>query len=276
MTPEQQYLKLKDHDVIAHAETVFDSHWSGFTDDQSMMVLANSALHGQRVTAALERMGDVHGRMSFTTYLATLQDAGFRIAHHETFVYTSKYEPNNPRTEKFAVLAHTELGIILHCDSYSYTSTEKGFPEFVEHVNSAQWYACWKSTDDVRADSGWATRRALSSGGWESEQDPDWRSKDREFDEVVPDLFWSGHWDGREGVLSTVKVLSEGGKFYAVWPKQRRPWLPICVSSYDWNGVGYAKAEAAGDRDYIWRINRARFEKMPDWFKAIVGTNELR
>lgn len=263
---ENLYHELNSVDVVDAMEKKLGVHHSEFTDDENMALLGASLIHGRAKQAALELNNDTHFGMTVDAYLKVIHQMSFDLA--VSFDIAHKSHDGELRDEKLYVYGHRAHGIVLKFDSYSWG-------DGVVNVNGGEWYAAFRpeSRDTVYG------RAHLSSGGWESESELQWRTDPKYEDSGQPDdLFWFGHWDCREGVRAHISSLLQHGNLLPQWPKLRKPYLPIFVSGYDYYSDTYqqlkdARSYTAGS-EYIDHVNRTRALKAPEWLLSIIN-NEL-
>lgn len=262
---ENLYHELNSVDVVDALEKKFGAHHSGFTDAQNIALLGAAMLHNRAKQAALEANHDTHFNMSLDAYLNVIHDMGFELA--ASFDMQHKSYGGELRDEKLYVYGHRGHGIVLKFDSYSWG-------DGVVNVNGGNWYAAFRpeSRDNLYG------RAHLSSGGWESESEPKWRTDPRYEESGEPnDLFWFGHWDCREGMRAHITSLLQNGKLFPQWPKLRKPYLPIFTSGYDYHSDTYEQLKNARNytagSEYIAHVNRTRALDAPEWLLKIINND---
>lgn len=254
---------VSEFDAVAAVEKhVGADHHSDFYPDEERLMLSLAIQQNQTKERILSQLGDVTSSSELDQYLETIQRVGFEKAYAEVIEHKD-------RQEELYVFGLRSLGIILTFDSYSYEN-EEGIVH--RSVNSSNWFACWNPKERPVSNR---CNHLLSSGSWESIKYPDWR---RTWESGTPDdLIWCGKWDAREAVWTKIVGLMEHGEFFPTWPKRLRYSENAFVSNYDYYSPGYEAAQASKDFrlqiKYIDDLSRARFEKMPDWIKAIVNGN---
>ncbi|MGF6837012.1 hypothetical protein QF001_000879 [Paraburkholderia youngii] len=263
---ESLYHALNSIDVVGEIEKQVGAHHSEFTDAENIAMLGASMRHSRAKKAALEANNDTHFSMTVDAYRKVIHQMGFELA--ALFDIQHKDYRGEARDEKLYVYGHRTHGIVLKFDSYSWGDS-------VVNVNGGNWYAAFRpdSRDSIYG------RAHLSSGGWESESETQWRIDPKyEHSGQPDDLFWFGHWDCREGVRAHISSLLQHGKLLPQWPKLRKPYLPIFVSGHDYYSETYERLKDARNysagSEYIAHVNRTRALEAPEWLLGIIN-NEL-
>lgn len=167
----------------------------------------------------LNVLGDTHFEMPYVECVRLLERAGFEKVFTEMF---------GDMADVFEIWWHAD-GLLLTSESYDQ-----------RWVNSCQVYYNWQTADKTRR------YEFTSSGGW--------YPVSANSDEFV----WSGHYDGRQGLLTHLKRLRENGQLLLTWVKQPFLWF-----------LNYSDTK---NKDYDYRaINRLKYEVLPEHVKQAIG-----
>ena len=260
------YRKLDETDPIAEIEKMTGQRVDSGSDSEVMLLaLAATSRKSRAKEALLFGAGDTTFSMDADKYLAVVTDLGFIPVFEEQFDHLdSQTDTPTDIKETQYVLANPDLGVVLNFNTYSYRDEDGSM---AIHRNSAHIQYCWQSKDSsVRGHS-----NVLSSGGWDSMTDPEWRNKDSHV--WGADMFWFGDNDAREALRYQLRNLMADGHLMTVWPKIRRPQWTAFINWADWKILSYTKMGMDGSSKAIDALNKQRYETTPDWFKAMVNHN---
>lgn len=202
--------------------------------------------HSGIKSKVLQEMGDSTLSNNLDRYLEIVKGIGFEIALELPFMAKSSYD-RVPRSEKFFMMIHREKGILLKFDTFC-----------TDSVNGGDFYYCWKPKPDI--DRG-IRSNVLSSGGLESESDPDWRRNPKYDKSGAPDdAYCSGSHDCREAIVHKIKQLTDNGTFLSPWPKDPTRFLWF-LHHQDTKEDGYDYKE----------INEERIKMLPQWARDVIN-----
>lgn len=245
---QEQLRQLLDIDPLQVAE---DLTGKSYKDDKQTegVGFALAILHNQNKQAALLAHNDSYYGVSLNAYMGILGSLGFGQILDLPFV-----EAREGRTEHLFAYAQPETGVFISFDT------------FCGGMNSGKMHYCVKVKEGVDRKK---LHRATSSGGWESESEPDWR---RKYETGGPkDLYWKGNHDCREAIRFHYNQLKEYFDFINPWPKDpNQDWTDLDLLHYqDWKdfGTGYS----AERRDLINETNNNRIMLFPDWARRIIN-----
>jgi hypothetical protein len=265
MKNENLYRDLNNFDVVAKVEELHGQRIDDSTPKE--IVLELLTLQGAKNVLKEQLLLDANDTtfgMDALPYLQIVKDLGFIEVYTDTFPHVWEGEEARDYTETHYVLANPEIGAVLNFDTYSYQDSSG---KLAVHRNGATLQYCWQPKDLAAYPNG-----VLSSGGWESKTDPEWRNQNLRF-ECTPDLFWFGSHDAREGLRFIIKNLMDAGTMLPVWPSMTRSyWLPF-INWSDWKVCDYKTTGSKASSDAIHALNNYRYRTTPEWFKAMTGHN---
>lgn len=211
--------------------------------------------HSKFVNAALDATGDSKFSNELIDYQKIILSIGFELALEIPFNACSYMSKS--RDEKLFVYVNREKGILLTFDTFEGV-----------HVNSGDFYYCWKPT--MPSDK---LHRVTSSGGFESEKNPNWR-RDPEFIGKKPDdFFWFGHHDCRQAIKHHISELEANGNFMPQWPStlKKESMRTFFMHYQDWREPEYENKPWGEKEIYLTKLFKERSTMVPDWLKKMIG-----
>ena len=160
-----------------------------------LIALGLMAKHQKDKQALLEAAGDTHMSQPYGDVLAIYMEQGFEEVSHESWAI----EHSDPQEDQ-TVLWNEEEGLLAVVNSYRGKS------------NGSKVYFNWRPTDQDNAYAA-ATEVGRLSGGFARV------AYDR------GDKIWTGDFDARDGLVSTLDEMRESGTFLPQWSERPHMWL---------------------------------------------------
>lgn len=281
--------KLINTDSLAEAEKITGDSYKT-SDETSFLGLALQVEKSKRVNAILSELNDTLFSNTETDYLKKVTEFGFEVALKLPFVN------NDGITERFYILFHKRLGILLTFDTHtwgddgSWAKAGKEVPP--SNVNGGKFYYNWSPNPKINraglTGSGgfmfknkdrFATMfdndfNEINQNNLNIPADIDWFESTPEqrkvnneeinaaLDKVPYRLVWVGDHDCREALKMNVTNLIHNGVFLAKWKKSPFLWL---LHYMDTKTEGY---------DYE-KINAERIAMLPEYVRNAINAPEL-
>ena len=233
-----------------------------------LVALRDFIQHNRTKEKYLLSQGDTAFSNTLGYYLSVAIRLGFEIV--AAFPFTRK--PYTPRDEErhdtFYVLVDRTNAIVLAFDTYTWKG-EDGKTQV--DINGGKFYYAWKPNRSQ--EDGFPTG-VLSSGGWESPSDKDWRRNRKDLG-YPKDGFWFGNHDCREALVFHINQLKEHGTFITPWPNNGscQPFRAFVTES-DYTEL---KDDSVLDlRDRTKRVGERHLERakaLPQWFHDLTGNS---
>jgi len=227
-TMNQEFDNMLNFDPIDFAEKLTGNSYKD-DNDTANLALGIAIQHNAQKSEMLAAAGDSTFSNEIGQYIRIIEDIGFECVASIPFVGKSPWE--DERKETLYLYAHRDLGILLKFDTFN-----------GDHVNSGNFYYCWKPNDCENHK--WM--QMTSSGTLREDENGE--------------KYWVGYHDCREAIRYHINQLKKAGTFIQKWPKNNKAWLWL-LNYMDTKNPDYNYKE----------INQSRVKLMPEWVQEMIN-----
>lgn len=248
--PRMKYSELECLDALDLASKLTGQ---SYKDDEATTLL------GMQIQSTISKRTDelmkTQRDSSFNTKFEDFKQYAIEEGFTEVLSWDSPYEGRN---ETISFFFNKDTGALLRLTSW-----------LGEQTNNADLYFQIRHKDEKQI----FVKSLCISGGAVFRPN---------FGNELTDNLMSGHLDVRTGFRHSLRVLSQEANYAPTWQYNEtgggKPSYAIFVPYWEWYSDEYNELEGCHQArtNLIARINDENLEKLPEWVKQQIGTNNLK